>query len=228
MYEKWCGWLTQVETHVLDLHHHRQLWQEIKDAILKKTGDTSDIFLTHYTRLYVDGQVMAVRRLVSHSPTDKKSISLGRLIADVQSHPTVMSRDRYVSLHKSPSDDAWVRADWERMARETYDDEWGDGQGNIDAQKLQADLDRLDELSGKVRAFANRMVAHIDRRGLKRLPTFKDLNDAIDVIGEMFKRYALLLTASSWASVTPTIQEDWRATFRSPLFEPRTGGRRRT
>jgi len=41
---------------------------------------------------------------------------------------------------------------------------------------------------------------------------------AIDVVGEMFKRYALLLTASTWDSLEPVVQVDWKATFRQPLF----------
>jgi hypothetical protein len=42
------------------------------------------------------------------------------------------------------------------------------------------------------------------------------MNAAIDVIGEMFKKYSNVLTAGSWLYLEPTIQEDWTAIFRVP------------
>lgn len=38
----------------------------------------------------------------------------------------------------------------------------------------------------------------------------------IDVIGELFKRYYNLLTASSYVMLEPVIQHDWLAAFRVP------------
>lgn len=46
------------------------------------------------------------------------------------------------------------------------------------------------------------------------LPTFGDIDEAIDAIGGLFRKYALLLTARSFATLEPEAQEDWLAVFR--------------
>ena len=46
--------------------------------------------------------------------------------------------------------------------------------------------------------------------------TLKDVHDAIDVIRDLFKRYYNLLTASSYGSLVPLIQHNWKAVFREP------------
>ena len=63
------------------------------------------------------------------------------------------------------------------------------------------------------------------------LPTLDEVHDAIDLIGELFKKYGHLLTGGGWASLTPVLQHDWEAVFRipwiteRPLPEPMRKGR---
>lgn len=215
---KWTRWLDEIRVHVLNLHHHRELWSRIRHAIETEAADTPDVFLAHYTQLYVDGQVMAVRRVVD--PTDKQSVSLGRLLADIVNQHTVLTRERYVAMHEDGDDREWARKDRKRRAVEVFNEYWGDGTDALDPAKVAADLEELKVLSREVRSFATKTVAHIDRRGVNALPTFDNLDTAIEVVADTFKRYALLLTASSWVDLVPVIQNDWRATFRRPLFPP--------
>jgi hypothetical protein len=49
-----------------------------------------------------------------------------------------------------------------------------------------------------------------------------EIDHAIDLIGEIFTRYASLLTASGWALLEPAIQHDWLAPFRQPWIRPKT------
>ena len=53
------------------------------------------------------------------------------------------------------------------------------------------------------------------------LPTFGDLHDAIDGIGEIFQKYAVMLTGG-WNLLEPVIQDDWKAIFREPWIPPET------
>jgi hypothetical protein len=39
------------------------------------------------------------------------------------------------------------------------------------------------------------------------------LHDAIDTIGEIFKRYTLLLSAGMYVSLEPFIQDGWKKIF---------------
>ena len=63
-------------------------------------------------------------------------------------------------------------------------------------------------------------TSHTDEKPLKTLPTFEDLNTAIDGIGELFNKYTLLLTQSTWGTLVPVVQFDWQAVFREPWIKP--------
>jgi hypothetical protein len=67
-----------------------------------------------------------------------------------------------------------------------------------------------------VKRYVDRLVAHWDRRGLKELPTFDELNAALDVISEVFVEWAQWLTASHRAVMVPVFQYDWEAPLRVP------------
>ncbi len=146
--KKWTTWLGQIKGHVLELHHHRAIWLAISDAISNRAGDTSGVFRAHYTKLYVDGQAMAIRRLVD--PKDHDSISLGRLILDIRNQKDVLTRQRYVDLHVTDDVREWVKENWACRATKLFDEEWGDGSGSLDPVKIDADLNELVTLSAVV------------------------------------------------------------------------------
>jgi hypothetical protein len=45
---------------------------------------------------------------------------------------------------------------------------------------------------------------------------FEELHDAVDTVGRVFRKYANVLTASTYIDLEPVIQHDWRAIFRQP------------
>lgn len=49
--------------------------------------------------------------------------------------------------------------------------------------------------------------------------SLRDLNTAIDSIGEMFSKYHGILTASVHATLVPVLDHDWKAVFRQPWIE---------
>jgi hypothetical protein len=68
--------------------------------------------------------------------------------------------------------------------------------------------------------YVNEHVAHdMAEPTMTEMPTFNDLNAAVDALGTMFKKYANVLTAGSYAFLEPVIQHDWKAIFRRPWIE---------
>ena len=57
---------------------------------------------------------------------------------------------------------------------------------------------------------------------MRRLPTYAELDESIDVLGRLAKAYSLLLEQTALVEVVPVIQEDWKAPFRIPWIEPKT------
>jgi hypothetical protein len=208
MFSKWRGWLETMAHHVYDLHHNRFMWRAMSDAIATRAADSPDTFLAHYTKLYVDSSVMGVRRLADGS---EQSASLARLIAKMLQHRDVVTEVRYIAA--MPEDDRkWAKRSWALGG-------WADETGRVAVEVLERDQRELANQVRSVVAFADRLVAHIDARGLRDLPTFDDLDAAINGVGSLFKRYCHMLSVGV-GSLTPTIQDDWKATFRRPLFEP--------
>lgn len=92
--------------------------------------------------------------------------------------------------------------------------------GNVgdhaDPDLIDADLQALCDEAAAISAYVDRHLAHTDEDPLGALPTYVVLNAAIDQIGSVFRKYSLLLTASSWWTLVPAIQYDWLAAFREP------------
>lgn len=212
LHKKWCEWLEEITTHVYNLFHNRAIWREMSEVLRQHEGG---VFLAHYADLYVAGQVMAVRRLADDR-ADGPTVSLGRLLGDLERNPAVMNRDRYVSMHTTgEEDDATF---WIKQAQTVFDERFGDSNWEFSRTKNHDRLDRLTAASQAISDFADRFIAHLDSRKLAELPTYEDLDMAIHEVGEVLKEITLLLTAASLVDAEPTIQEDWKRPFREALF----------
>jgi hypothetical protein len=56
-------------------------------------------------------------------------------------------------------------------------------------------------------------VAHFDERELAAVPTYAEINDALDFIGELINKYESLLKAAQWGTLVPVLQADWTQAF---------------
>jgi hypothetical protein len=74
-------------------------------------------------------------------------------------------------------------------------------------------------VSERVRKYVDRHLAHHDRDPLSELPTFAELNAAVDGLGDLFQRYAALLTNSHWVTLVPVVQYNWLAVFLEPWIK---------
>jgi len=67
-----------------------------------------------------------------------------------------------------------------------------------------------------VAGYVDQHLAHSDAKPRGNLPTFAELDTAIDEIGQLLKKYVNLLAAASLTTVVPVNQDDWLAVFRQP------------
>ena len=80
-------------------------------------------------------------------------------------------------------------------------------------RKDSADLVAASEV---VVRYVDQYLAHADGKPRGDLRTYADLDTAVDLMGDLFRRYANLLTAGSYVTLVPVLQEDWLAIFRQP------------
>lgn len=83
----------------------------------------------------------------------------------------------------------------------------------LDADTIDQDIATLKaESTKKVARWADENVAHI---GVNRTvqPTFGDLDQAIDMLGQLLQKYYLLIEGGHLLTAIPDIQGDWKAPF---------------
>jgi hypothetical protein len=153
-------------------------------------------------------------RIRRQAEADTRVISLGRLIDEIGSDAGRLTRRYWVGL--------FGKSDAVRfgVADAGFTKQFAPGGGDhIDPAIPAADLALLTSVAQSVKVYVDQHVAHNDAKPRGSLPTFKDLDANIDLIGELFAKYGNLLTASTWTTVVPVVQHDWQAIFRQPWIQ---------
>lgn len=210
---------------VLDMSHRRQVHDEFM-ALLRKAGDDSGIFAEAFHGMYLESQLMAIRR---QTDPDTKVLSLRRFIGQLNQHRQALTREWYVNRWVGDLDVnspdmhdrhmAEFHVEQAHAAFDRFADPHPKKRDVLSAKLLQADLDELDRMTKHVVRFVNSQVAHIERPGEPVSVTYGDFHAALDHLSEMLRKYYLLIDQGGLMSTTPTIQDDWLAPFRKPLAE---------
>ena len=210
--DKWRGWLEHnggVRNEVHVLHLHRYVWQEVA-RMLREHGNLPDSYWWKFMRdTYIASQAVAVRRLAD---TDPRVISLGRLLTEISTDASRVTRAVVAGIWQP--EDAFDERSMDRIFGEFA----GSVGNHFDPAIAQRDLESLTDGAAKVSDYVDKHLAHLDAKPIPPtdLPSLGDLHVAIDLIGELFQRYHLLLTAADLRFLVPVLQHDWIAPFRLP------------
>jgi hypothetical protein len=92
---EWEGvWLASLRQQIYDLHHRRQIHDEFMEMFDAQDHPDTEIFRDAFHRMYIEAQVMAIRR---QADDDKRTLSLRRLIGQLEAHRRQFTREWYVS-----------------------------------------------------------------------------------------------------------------------------------
>ncbi len=81
---EWEGvWLESLKQQIYDLHHRRQLHDEVMEMLDAQDHPDTDVFRDAFHRMYIEAQVMAIRRQADDDP---RTLSLRRLIGQLETH----------------------------------------------------------------------------------------------------------------------------------------------
>jgi hypothetical protein len=207
--EKWLGWIDgQIKDEIIVMNLHRSTYREVI-AMAQKAALPDSYFWEYLQDTYSTTQAVAIRR---QAETSSRVRSLGRLITEAQHDANRLTREWWIGLWSDSDDPHTVQ-----FAGPAFDRQFGGTIGNhLDPAIPEADLALLAGNASKVNAYVDQHVAHSDARAAKELPTFDDVDGAIDTIGTLFTKYANLLTAADWPTLVPFMQHDWRGPFRVP------------
>jgi hypothetical protein len=213
--EKWERDLENIKNAVLGLHHNRNVYRTVGKIVDDNGTLPPSHFFNYAQHRYAITQCAAIRRQAEVYPS--RVVSLASLLAEIADEPERMTRERYIALHEDP--DPYFQELAEKIFTEKF---VGDVGNHIDPAIVESDLAKLRDAAETIEKHTDRNIAHADREGAKALATFGEIDTAIDVIGELFRKYALLLTAAGWATLEPVPQEDWLAVFRQPWIRQDT------
>ena len=208
---KWTGWCENtIKDNVLTMYLHRDTWREVS-KIIEDNGQLPDSYWWQFMwDTYAVTQAVAVRR---EADIHKDVASLGKLIQEIRDDPSRITREFWIGLWDT--DDELML----RRAQQGWTKQYAGSMGtHLDPAIPSADSDALTAVASKVKAYVDRHVAHADASAASAgvTVTLSEVHDAIDVVGDLFKRYYNLLTASSYGSLVPLIQHNWKAVFREP------------
>lgn len=164
-------------------------------------------FYEVFANAYVSHAVIGLRRQLK---SGDQSISFARLLEEMIATPSAFARAYYVGLYRGFVVERFANKDFEKFAQV--------GAPHIDPDLIAVDLGNLVAKCARCEDFADRRVAHRDRRPPKELPTYNEVDECIDLLDVLYVKYHLLFTAEGMADNTllPTWQYDWQAIFKVP------------
>lgn len=208
LFAKWDGWLTTVHSDVLGLLINRYIFREVQ-AIIQANPKVQleSSFYEWMGNTYATSQAIGIRRQVDK---DRDSVSFARLLSEVAAEAEVISRERHVALYKTALID---------LANPGFDRLAGPGAPHLDPVVPTKELAKLEALAAPLRRYANKRIAHFDKSDFKALPTYAELDECLDYLENLLKRYLLLFRAQHYSNIVPVWQYDWKQVFRRPWIE---------
>ncbi len=216
-FNKWNKWIDVIRSEITDLSINRNIFWEVQNIIknnpkIQKPSSFYE-FLVH---IYVASALMGIRRQVK---IDENSISFARLQKEICDTPKILSRTRYFAHYKGTSVEEIAKlmgTTVEKYRSRDFNQFAGKTGDHIDPELIKLDLEKLKSKAKMCEKYADRRIAHLDKRAISSIPTFTDLDKCIDFLEMLIKKYYLLFRAGSLKSILPVSQNryDWKAIFK--------------
>jgi len=222
---KWLKWLETIEGHVRSMLSDRYIFREVIKIVEAnpKTHDPND-FVMWFVQQYVEAASIRVRRLVDR---DDRTVSLRRLLKDIEDHADAITRKWFVQQFTQdhltgdePRDSTAIG-----MAHGAFDRWSGKGKGHADFRIVMGHRRQLEDACKAIHRYVDKRIAHHDAIPTETLPlpTWGDLDRAIDTIDKKTCRCIALLRQAGVknGSLTETWQYEWTNVFEHPWKPPR-------
>ena len=202
--ERLIKWLHDIKREVEHLLVSEYLFWELQKIVSEndKFRDASGLFTRWIADGFKQSSMMAVRRQVK---LNDASISLRGFLEEIKSFPELVSRQYYMSLYEGQQRNVM------HMGERDFDNLAGTDTDRLPAGLLEQQITELSRSAEGIEEFADRRVAHFDRREpAQPFPTFDDLTAAIKVQEKLVILYWRLLKGASMTTLLPAIIFDWQ------------------
>jgi hypothetical protein len=211
-WELWRTWLGEepknpsIYQDVVSIYAARAIWWGFNSIYGKAPEEARKdaTFQQWIASNYYTSQAIGIRR---QADVRTDVISLAALMKRVAAAPEVLSRERFSDARGRDED---ASRDFDTLTGAV-------GLDHIDPASPIDDLERLRDGTESVRTWATKEVAHYDpNKGTFEVGlTYGDLHAAIDLIGELFKKYYSLIRVQHVA-LELLVMPAWQVIFRVP------------
>ncbi|MBU1118934.1 hypothetical protein KKH43_03575 [Patescibacteria group bacterium] len=210
-FERWQDWIKEIyEKEILMFVFWRKIHGEVRDIIKKNPKiQKPSVFYDLINWSYLSSiQIAAYRQLDKH----KDCTSLAKLLEEISEAPDSITRGNYIKMWQDKILASLV-ADGEFNQ---FCDKKGDD--SISSSKVRNDLKKLEKRRQVHKEIRHNKLAHYNVKELKEIPFLSDVDDTIELLDELGKKYYLLLTARNMSSDI-TVQFNWKEIFHYPWIE---------
>ena len=207
---KWQRWLDErIRPDLVTIYSYRDTFNELVRIAAENQRLPDSYFWDFLRGTYAVSQAVAVRR---QADVDPRTITLGRLLTEVACDASRLSRKVWVGMWEPGPPPIGLT-----VAEKAFTEQWAGKVGEyLDPTIPEADLADLKLKTDAVTRYVDQNIAHSDAKPRSHIPTFADLDAAVDLLGYLFRKYGNLLTAAMYPSLVPVHQEDWLGIFREP------------
>jgi hypothetical protein len=181
------------------------MWQDNATAI-----EMNNVVQNWHIRLYVNTQCTGIRRECDAGTTTS---SLHNCLRELVDYPQMMTHARFeTNVGANPE----ILAKFKDVNKQKFDSYTVSPTAPLlDSSKIEADIQRLLDAVAATRAYTNKILAHREFPPKLIKLSWADLNGALNVVGEVLKRYYTLWNAGVIkGNLTPELPLGWDRPYR--------------
>ena len=206
-FEKWKEWLKHIRDDVEMLSEHQKIFSDIKQIVSNNQhlkNHRKNPFVRFLWNIYFGNTTITIRRQVKRNQDN----SLVQLLFEIKNAPQLLTRQHFLDLFCSTE-----RVEADIVFSQEFS---GLDKDHINPEGVQNDLHRLKTLSKKVEDVADKRVAHHDLQPQKSDPDLKEVNECIDYLVELTKKYWFLFNGERIEEELLSLPDAWQEIFREP------------
>jgi len=207
---KWIRWIDRITDELTRSLVDREIFEQWWTIVQQNPNlDINNDFISFIWDSYLTKQVLVVRRQVKYN---RQSISLVRLLNDIRESSKQITREDFMKDYSNPTfPDMW------HEGRRLFDSLAGRGGKHISKTRVIADIKRLKHVSRGLMNYADKWLAHSDRR--RKYPSlgFRQLNKSLDIIYKAWRKYHVIARRGPIRTDPKTMAgTDWQFVFDIP------------
>ena len=208
--DKWIQWLSAIDKDLTSLAINRMVWHAFTTVWRERKSPLPPSFLfAAIGNQYATTQAVGIRRQADRR---RDVASLEALLRELVSHPQLVSRQFFVGRYE------WGNQ-W--LGDRQFSSLDPRGQGHLDPAIPAADQSELRKAATTATQWVDKHIAHLSVKPSTKVPTYSEIDQALEVMSRLFRRWTALLTGVD-RDTEPAPQYDWLAPLRVPwIVDPR-------